>query len=726
MMGRAGTALLSFAAGWVTYAGPQDCAALRHHGKLAEAKTCYTQLLDSSDTLLRAEAFWGLERYQESNDQFRLAVAERPKDANCRVRWGRLFLTRWTNSEAAKLFTEALEIDPKNAGAQLGLALAESDGFSAKAVEHAQQALRLDPKLLEAQELLAFLALEDDDAARAVAEADKALAISPEALDAMAVRAAVDWLSDKKDSEWIARIMKIDPVYGEAYATIGHFFMLNRRYEEGIALYRKALDLNAGLWDARAELGLNLMRLGDETEARKQLEMCYENGWRSPTIVNSLRLLDSYKNFVTYKTDNTILRLHKKEAEVLRPYFESELKRDIADYEIKYKMKLDGPVQVEVYPDHEDFAVRTIGMPGLGALGVTFGNVVAMDSPSGRPPGTFHWASTMRHELSHVYILKATNYRVPRWFTEGLAVYEETAASPDWGDRLEEPSITAIQQKQLLPVAALDRGFVRPEYPAQVVVSYFQAGQICGYIARKWGYEKLLEMTHSFGASKTTPEVIREDLGISPEDFDKQFIAWIEERTKLQVSHFADWKKGSKELAETYKTKNFDEVIAKGPGVRDWYPDFVEPGCAYELLARAYLAKGDKAAAIVELERYTAIGGRDPEMIKQLAALEEAAGHSDKAAVELNRLNLIDPLDEELHQRLGALWLAQDNIDSAIREYRAVVASRPFDQARSRYALAQALHKAGLNDEAREEILLALEAAPSYKPAQQLLLQLSK
>ncbi len=47
-------------------------------------------------------------------------------------------------------------------------------------------------------------------------------------------------------------------------------------------------------------------------------------------------------------------------------------------------MKLNGPVQVELYPDHEDFAVRTMGMPGLGALGVTFGEVVAMDSPSKR------------------------------------------------------------------------------------------------------------------------------------------------------------------------------------------------------------------------------------------------------------------------------------------------------------------------------------------------------
>ena len=82
-------------------------------------------------------------------------------------------------------------------------------------------------------------------------------------------------------------------------------------------------------------------------------------------------------------------------------------------------MKLSGPVQPgRADPDHEDFAVRTMGMPGLGALGVTFGQVVAMDSPSARKPGDFNWGSTLWHEMSHVYILSATNGRVPRWFTE--------------------------------------------------------------------------------------------------------------------------------------------------------------------------------------------------------------------------------------------------------------------------------------------------------------------
>ncbi len=94
--------------------------------------------------------------------------------------------------------------------------------------------------------------------------------------------------------------------------------------------------------------------------------------------------MDRYKNFVTFETPHAILKLRKKEAELLRPYFEAEVERSITTYEKKYKMKLDRKVQVEVYPDHDDFAVRTLGMPGLGALGVTFGYAIAMDSPSGR------------------------------------------------------------------------------------------------------------------------------------------------------------------------------------------------------------------------------------------------------------------------------------------------------------------------------------------------------
>ncbi len=703
-----------------------DCRTLRHHGKLPEARACFARLAAATDPYLRAEGLWGLEQYREANDQFRDALKQHPKSVEYRVRWGRLFLERFNKDEAKSLFEEALEINKDDAGANLGLALVAAEGFGSAAVHLATRATELDPKMAEARELLAYLALEDNDPERAAKEADNALAIDAEALDAMAIHATIEWLNDKTDTPWIARILKINPIYGEAYSTAGHFFVLNRRYEEGIRLYRKALELNPRLWQARAELGVNLMRLGGEQEARQQLEQCYENGYKNAETVNSLRLLDSYKNFKIYETSNTILRLHKKEADLLRPYIESELKRAIATYEKKYQLKLKGPVQLEVYPDHEDFAVRTMGMPGLGALGVTFGSVVAMDSPSGRPPGTFHWASTMWHELSHVYVLQATNHRVPRWFTEGMAVYEETAVAPDWGDRLDPEAINAIHGKKLLPVAELDRGFVRPSYPAQVVVSYFQAGKICSYIAETWGYSKLLDMMHAYAKLESTPDVIKKSLGISPEELDKQFLAWLEKETKNPVEHFAEWKKQLKIMVGDLRAKKYDDVIREGAAIRDFYPDYVEPGSVYELTADAYEAKGDKAAARQELEKYSHIGGRSPLLIKRLAKFEEDAGEPKKAAATLDRLNYIYPEDQELHKRLGDLWLAQDNLPGAIREYQAVLATKPLDPAGAHFQLAEAYRKANRLEEARDQVVQALEVAPGYKPAQRLLLEISK
>jgi tetratricopeptide (TPR) repeat protein len=703
-----------------------DCRTLHHHGRLADATACFARLADSPNPYLRAEGLWGIEKYKEANDQFREAVKQFPKNADYRVRWGRMLLERFNKEDSKNLFGEAIEINKDHAGAYLGMALIAAEGFSAKAVEFAEKAAKLDPKLAEAHELLAYLALEDNDEALAAREADAALGASSESLDGMAIYATIDWLNDKKESAWTGRILKINPVYGEAYATAGHFFVLNRRYLEGIALYRKALDLNPQLWEARAQLGVNLMRLGQDGEARSQLEQCFNANYKSSETVNSLRLLDSYKNFNIFETNNTILRLDKKEAALLRPYFEFEMKRAIAAYEKKYQMKLKGPVQVEVYPNHEDFAVRTMGMPGLGALGVTFGSVVAMDSPSGRTPGSFHWASTLWHELSHVFVLEATNHRVPRWFTEGMAVYEETATEPDWGDRLAPPAIMAIKDKKLLPIAQLDRGFVRPTYGAQVIVSYFQAGEICSYIAEKWGYSKLLDMMHSYAKLESTPDVVHNNLGISAEEFDRQFLAWLEAKTKVQVEHFADWQKVLRAMIADLRAKNYEGAIAQGWTIRDYYPDYIEPGSVYESLAEAYLAKQDKAAARKELETYSKYGGKSSYWIKKLATLQEEAGEPKKAAATLNRLNYIYPEDQELHKRLGDLWLAQDNVPGAIREYRAVLAMKPLDQAGAHFELAKALQLAKRMDEARDEVLLSLEAAPGYKPAQRLLLEISK
>ncbi len=706
-------------------AGPDECAQLRKHGHLPEAKTCYESLTASKEPYLRAEGDWGLGLYDQANNEFRTAVAQADKNATYRVRWGMLLHERFNNKDAENLFEEALQRDPKNARAFLGLAIVSADGFDSKAIDWAGKALQADPKLAEAHELLAKLLLEDSDTGKAVEQADEALKISSESLDAMAIHAAVEVIADRSPDEWLAKVKQVNPTYGEAYATIGHFLELNYRYGDAIDYYRKAVELDPQLWSAHSELGIDLMRMGQEDEPKRQLEMSYDNGYRDAETVNSLRLLDSYKNFVTFKDEGTILKLQKKESELLYPYFEAELKRDIADYEKKYKMKVPGIVQVEVYPDHEDFAVRTAGMPGLGALGVTFNDVIAMDSPSGREPGSFHWASTLRHEMSHVFILAATNYRVPRWFTEGLAVHEETEASPEWGDPITPDVVAALRDKKLLPIADLDRGFVRPEYPDQVIVSYFQAGRICDYIQSRWGADKLLDMVHAFALRKPTPEVVKEVLGMEPEDFDKQFMEWLNKDVGATVANFDEWVKDLKAVAQAAKEKQYDQVIEQGEKVRQLYPDYVYTANAYEFLTEAYLAKGNKPSAKEVLTDYEKRGGRNPEALKKLASLEEESGDKVAAAATLDRINYFYPVnDEELHRHLGTVWFDQKNYAGALREFAAVVALHPLDQADAQYNLARAYLAEGERDKAEEHILASLEAAPSFRPAQQMLLQI--
>ncbi len=712
--------MASAGAGWGAPT-PNSCRELRTHGKKTEAASCFQALTRSAEPAVRAEGFWGLQQWDAANEAFRLAVAQQGSKAAVRVRWGLLLHERFNDPEAADLFKEALKQEPENAEAYLGLAIVNPE--DTKEAEYGAKAVELDPKLVEALEFMANLDLQNLNTKKAVDEADKAIALSGDALEAMAVRAAVAVLADRtaEADAWFAKIRAVNPGYGEGFALVGYHLVMNRRYEDGVAYYRKAIEAEPTLWSAHSQLGINLMRLGQEEEPRKQLEMAYDAGQRDAATVNSLRLLDSYKNFVTFRDDTTILRLNKKEADLLHPYFADELHKIMATYDKKYKMTLPGPVQVEVYPDHEDFAVRTMGMPGLGALGVTFGEVVAMDSPSGRKPGDFNWGATLWHEMSHVYILSATNHRVPRWFTEGLAVHEEGEARPEWGNRLTPEVLAAIRDKKLLPVAEMDRGFIFPQYPSQVIVSYFQAGSICDFIKSRWGDDALLGMVHSFAALKTTPEAIEDNLKVKPEEFDKAYMAWLEKQVGTEPADFDKWRDQLKALVEIAKTKQYDAVIAAAPGVVKLYPEYVGDANAYELLADAQLVKGNKRAAADALTAYEKMGGENPKTLGKLATLDADLGQAKDAAATLAGINYIYPEDEWQHRTLGQLWLEQGNNAGAVKEFTAVLALKPLDKASAEYELAQAYFAAGNKDMAEESVLAALEVAPGFRPAQKLL-----
>ena len=231
-------------------------------------------------------------------------------------------------------------------------------------------------------------------------------------------------------------------------------------------------------------------------------------------------------------------------------------------------------------------------------------------------------------------------------------------------------------------------------------------------------------MAHSFAKVETTADVVQHDLGITADEFDKQFLSWLDSDIGKTAANFDPWRKSLKDLAEAAKEHQNENVIKEGQETRGLYPDYIYDANSYEFLAEAYEAIGNKKEAAAVLTDYEKHGGHDPATLKELASLDEELGNRQEAAATLDRINYIFPNDEQLHRHLGDLWLAQGNFAGAIREYSAVLAMHPMDVTSARYNLAQAYLAAGQTAKARENVLQALEAAPDYRPAQKLLLQL--
>ena len=147
-------------------------------------------------------------------------------------------------------------------------------------------------------------------------------------LEVNALRAALEQARERDPERWLNEIRRYNPHYGVGYEQLAHFEIMRRRYEQATDRLRQAVTAQPDLWSAHAELGLNLLRLGDIAEARTHLTTAYSGDPYSPIIVNSLRLLDRIDEFelitTTVQVDNNPvtlqLRMHQSEAEVLKPY----------------------------------------------------------------------------------------------------------------------------------------------------------------------------------------------------------------------------------------------------------------------------------------------------------------------------------------------------------------------------------------------------------------------
>jgi tetratricopeptide (TPR) repeat protein len=719
------------------------CDRHANRGARPEAMVCYRNLIaQNPDNRIKADAARASGDVRSANRFFQIAIEEYPEDPALRTRWGELFIQTHQANEAVRLFQEALELDPKYAPAKIGLAKVAAGRFEDKTVEWARQVIDQRPDhALEAHLILARAALEDGALAAADKALDEALALARKhersPLEIYALKASADLLRGTTESPWTARALELNAGYGNAYAIPAHFYVITRRYREAIELLRKAVEIEPDLYEAHIELGINLMRENKIEEARPHLELAYRAHPFSATLVNTLRLIDSFENFVVSEhpprpkepgsdaapNPGVILRLHKDEAKVLEPYVLELVNGTIETYSKRYGFELEQPVIVELYPDHDDFAVRIAGLPGIGLLGVTFGYVVAMDSPTGRADASFHWGTTLWHEMAHVFTLEATDHLVPRWFSEGVSVYEEWSTGPLRGRHIPLAVLAAIKEDKFLPVAELDRGFIRPTYEAQVIVSYMQAGLICEYIAGRFGQQALARILAEFRSGKDTSGAIQGALGISPGEFDESFADYVEAELGSVLAQLEPWQEKRAQVEEAVRSQDWRLAATRAAEAIELFRDYVDEGSPYLAKARAHRELGEAELATETLLEYRNRGGHDPDALLALARGLRDAGRAGVALDVFEDLLMVAPLRAEVHREFGDLLMAENRPRDALVEYQALLAMDPQDLAEVHYRLARTYLAIEDREKGREHLLYALEIAPHYREAQQLLLE---
>ena len=723
---------------------PQElraCDASYFRGERAEAGRCYSALLAGNpDVRIKAEASWVLGDIVTANDYFKQAFDTYSEDPRVRFRWGKLFEASHAEaSQVAKLYQEALALDPDYTPATLAMAELAAGQFEARAREWVDDVLDADPEAIGAHLLLARMELEVGNLESAATSLDSAYDLIESKdyppLEVYALRASIDLINGVFESPWIDRALEYNPRYGDAYAIPAYFFVITRRYREAIDFYTRAVEIQPDLYSAQTELGVNLLRENRIDEAYQHLVTAYEGegGYSSDKTVNTLKLIDSFKNFTVENYDSetdpagggdgVILRLQKDETDVLTPYVLDLINKSIDTYTERYAFTLEEPVIAELYPVAADFSVRTAGLPGIGLLGVTFGYLVAINSPSQAKDGQFHWGTTLWHEMAHVFTLETTNHLVPRWFSEGISVFEEWSTGPLPGRHIPVHVLQAMGEDLFLPIADLDEGFIRPTYQNQVIVSYMQAGLICEYIAKTHGQQALRTMLAHYRDGEDTRAAIEAALGITAGQFDEQFAAYVDSEFGEVLDNLDDWNEAQMTLSKDAAEADWEGVRSAAEEAIALMPDYVDEGSPYIALARAQRELDDEPAALETLATYWHLGGYNPEALKQLGQRLADEGDKETAIDVLEDLMLVAPFDESTHAELGDLLLDERPAD-ALTEFTILAALKPHDQASVNLRLARAHLALGDMDKAMEYLLYALEIAPDYREAQKLLLEI--
>jgi tetratricopeptide (TPR) repeat protein len=712
--------------------------------------------------------------FQDALRAFDEAAEVDPGDPRPRVAVGELFLEKYDAPEAHASFDAVLAVNPRHPDALLGEARAREFDGAPGFMELAEQALEVNPGHVGARVFRARQFLRSGEYARARAEAERALEVNPRALEALAVLAAADRLEGDVAgfTRTRDRIQALSPGWAGLHVTVAELLVDARKYAEAVRVAREAVALDSLSWQGWGLLGINQLRTQALEEGRANLERAFAGDPYNAWFKNTLDLLDTFERYETVRSEHFEFMIRADEVELLAPYVTEVAERAWQALAERYGATPPAPVRVELFPSSADFSVRTFGLAGLGALGVSFGSTLVMDSPAAREPGDFNWLSTFWHELAHAFHLALSEHEVPRWFSEGLAVREQRVADPSWGMHLGTEWLRVYDAGRMPPPTQLDRAFVRPAFPGQVQLAYFQGSLVFDWLEAEVGMPGIRAFLEGYRRGGDTEELVEEVTGMDPEAFDTAFDVWVRERFAREfasVSGANDTGRGDGpgvasgddprppagpgeegatlpgdlpglRRAAAERPGDFRVRLAYGRELvraERWaaaeeqlqaayrlFPSYGGPEGPLVLLARVHEARGELRPAADLLRRAATLDESALELSRREAELRRELGDSVGEREALQRVVQVHPYDADAHTRLAELHAAAGDHRGAVRERRALLALEPVDRADAHYRLALALRDAGEPGEARSQVLRALEIAPAFEAALELLLQL--
>lgn len=686
---------------------------------------------DPDELLIVGQAGCENARWNNLSDQFQFILTDVYGDAlkNDPDFWpaeneaGTLLIEKYNRGEALDAFDKALKINPKAAEALVGKGVTALQKFDIKDAEQfAEQALKINPHLLEALNLRADVHLASGDVAKALGELDQARKINPRDEAVLGRVAACLHLQRKREEldKLVKEVEEHDPKPGMFYYYLAEQLDDRRRYDDAEAYYKKAAELRPMLPWAKNSLGLLYMRMGKEKEARAILEKAFEADGFNVRVSNTLKVLRHLDKYETLKTEHFELRFDPKTDKILAKYMGKYLEDIYATLAEKFAHRPKGPILVEVFNSHDKFSGRTIALPDLHTIGACTGRMVAMVSPRcpdiGKP---FNWARVIRHELVHIFNLDQTNFLVPHWYTEGLAVMQEGFPRPqEWNELLAE----RVPANQLMDLTSIDLGFLRPRNPLDWHMAYCQSQLYVQFMTEKFGPRTVGELLNAYREGLDTPAAITKVCKVEKEDFEKGYREFLDKVVKglgkkvakkityqeLQEAYEKDQDNLdlAAQVAEQYflrgrkgdARKLVDSILVRKKG---------HPLASY-VKARLLQAAGDDDKALELLEESLDPKAPEPRVLQVLGKLSFEAGNFTKAAEMYELARKTEPFESKWLVELARVYTQTGDKEKTIAILKELV-PMDADDLDQRKKLARLLLDAGKHAEAETYARQALE-----------------